>query len=333
VLSFCFEGARWQFFSPVDLAFRVALGSLSAVAISGRRMPAFAGATTLCGCFFAATLFHAPYVCFSENVVLLLLQLGLTICALAHLGHAAGTFDPEVCNGFVLLSIACGIPGCFFVALRTLVVLLAACCGNRCCCQGQRRRWLHDESVEFEERAQSRCNVDLTLRGPRDAWLLTVPAACYISVTDHFIHVQENRDGSPDIYAEESLVANARPRLEFPVLDYLASVDVLEPPRVVIFGPSQTEAGFSLLGYRSEVIYADEDFQNITYTFVEQSIGTELAQMVTQKAMQIIERCCDPQKIVVIELVAPLHSEDHGSSSDGETDGLLAADRMLKVAN
>merc|ERR1712008_478313 len=107
VLSFCFEGARWQFFSPIDLAFRVALGSLSAFAVSGNRMPAFAGATVLCGCFFPTTLFHAPYICFSENVVLLLLQLSLAICALAHLGHTAGTFDPEVCNGFVLFGIAC----------------------------------------------------------------------------------------------------------------------------------------------------------------------------------------------------------------------------------
>jgi len=309
----------------VDLAFRVALGALSAIAVSGSRMPAFAIATVLCGCLFATTLFHAPYVCFSENVVLLLLQLGLAVCALAHLGHSVGTFDPEVCNGFVLLSIACSmLPGSFFVALRTVMLLLAACCGNRCCCQRRRHREMQDASAAFEERAQLTCNVDLTLRGPHDAWLLTVPAACYMSVSDHFIHVQENRNGRPDVYEEESLVANARPRLEFPVLDYLASVDVLEPPRVMIFGPSQTEAGFSLLGYRAEVIYADEDCQTITYTFVERSIGTDLAQMVTQKAMQIIERCCDAQKIVVIELVAPLQNEDHGSSSDGETDGLLA---------
>jgi len=165
------------------------------------------------------------------------------------------------------------------------------------------------------------CNVNLALRGPKDAWLLLLPAVCHVPVADAFVHVLPN-GARPSIYVGRNPMTEARPRLEFPVLDYIAIEDKLEPPITMLFGPAHLERGFSSLGYRSECIYSDEDPRPIAQEFIRKSVGVDYAPDVAQEVLELIRRRARPGRILVVDLVPhPPHEEQPGFAAPGGGDG------------
>merc|ERR1719316_403896 len=139
-----------------------------------------------------------PFASFLDNALLLLVHFGIAFISLAFCAYAAGHFGLDVCVAVVLTSgIGATAPLALHLNLTTLSLFSAATCPPV-------------SAREVKTRRQP--NVDLSLRGARDAWLLVVPALCKLPVRDAFVHTVPNEDGSVEVYVEENIVRNSRPR-------------------------------------------------------------------------------------------------------------------------
>lgn len=319
---------------PLELALRLALGALlaraatpgaagdGAVGIQERSSagPPLGATVALIAALFAATLYTAPFACLIENAFLLLVHLGLALTGVSYLGYAGGAFAPDVCSGLVLLSIAMsGVPLAVYVVLRTV----ALCCSVSC------------PPGSFEEQTETAesCNVDLMLRGPSDSWLLAVPAVCRIPVVDTFVKILPDVSGLHGrMQVTEQFVEGLRPRLEFPVLDYLAVKDKLEPPLVILFGPSDP-AGRGGTFHNAETIYGDEDPQAITAEFVRRCLGGGgSAVEVTAEVLELLRRHARAGHILSVALVVipvEVRLRPDGSSSGDEEEALIPSMRTV----
>merc|ERR1712194_676342 len=119
------------------------------------------------------------------------------------------------------------------------------------------------------------------------------------------------------------ILKGARRRLEFPVLDYLATVDVLEPPLVMVFGPP----GSGGVTGHCESIYPDEDAPSIITQFIRRCSATaDFAKEIEAHILMLIQQRASPGRILVISVVPPIvqpvlqvSARDTAGSSDEET--------------
>jgi len=176
------------------------------------------------------------------------------------------------------------------------------------------------------------CNVDLTLRGPQDSWLLLVPALCRVPIVDAFVHAMPDITGMhAKTFVTEQFVEGTRPRLEFPVLDYLAVKDKLEAPLVVLIGPGVAHSAMHV----AESIYADEDPHAIATEFVLRCIGGgNCATEVIAEVLEVIRKYASPGRIfslglIVLPMDERARNADGGSSSGDEATALIPSMRTV----
>lgn len=316
-LSFCFDGLHWPHLPPLELFSRILFGCLTAIAIAlpQLRAPALFASSFLSGVLFVFIFFHTPCVSIMENALLLLAYLGLALVAFVLSAYIAGVFSLQVCNWALAISVALvGVPLFTYVVLASLSLFVAASCPR-----------VSEEEME----SHSYNNVDLSLRGPHDAWLLVVPAKCTVPVSDVFVHTREMSGGSSHVFVTENVGKGqgARPRLEFPVLDYLAPSDKLEVPRVVLIGPSQNRSE-DFGGYRSETIYEDEDPRTVLADFLRRStLAAEHVPGVSAEVLGLMNKHSRPNHILVVDLMEPPRQrqftlEDDGYDSAGSEEEL-----------
>jgi hypothetical protein len=254
---------------------------------------------------FVFIFFHTPCVSIMENALLLLAYLGLALVAFVLSAYIAGVFSLQVCNWALAISVALvGVPLFTYVVLASLSLFVAASCPR-----------VSEEEME----SHSYNNVDLSLRGPHDAWLLVVPAKCTVPVSDVFVHTREMSGGSSHVFVTENVGKGqgARPRLEFPVLDYLAPSDKLEVPRVVLIGPSQNRSE-DFGGYRSETIYEDEDPRTVLADFLRRStLAAEHVPGVSAEVLGLMSKHSRPNHILVVDLMEPPRQRQFTLEYDG----------------
>lgn len=186
-----------------------------------------------------------------------------------------------------------GVPLLAYAVLASFSLFVAATCPR-----------VSEEELE----SQDFNNVDLALRGPQDAWLLLVPARCSVDVTDAFVHSRDAPGGSSHVFVTENVGKGrgARPRLEFPVLDYLASSERLEVPRVSLVGPTSQGTPDGISSYRSETIYADEDPKTVLAEFLRRcSLPADHGPFITREALDLMRNRARPNHILVINLMEP----------------------------
>jgi len=325
-LSFCFDGLHWPHLPPLELIARILLGGLTAIATASPsyRVPALFASSFLAGTLFIFIFFHTPCITIAENSLLLLAYLGLAFVAFEFSAYAAGVFSLQVCSWAITISIALvGLPLLAYAVLASLSLFVAAACPR-----------VSEEELDSHHTN----NVDLALRGPHDAWLLLVPAACSVPVSDAFVHTREEPGGSAHIFVTENVGKGrgARPRLEFPVLDYLAPSEKLEVPRVVLIGPSQGGAE-ALGGHRSETIYGDEDPKFILADFLRRSsLPAEHSQGLTREVLDLLRKRAIPDHILVVDFMEPPRArlcnyeddvDENASGSDEERETLMGTNR------
>ncbi|CAE8614906.1 unnamed protein product [Polarella glacialis] len=312
-LSFCFDGHRWPLWPAFELALRLVLGALSAVAIAFPgpwRMLSLAASSTLSGAVFGLGLLLSPCSSHLGNTLLLLTYLALALTSLANLGYSAGVLGRDVYSIVVLfVSFGTSLPMLAAASLRFCAVAAAVTCPS--------------SQVDGK---REQCNVDLGLRGPGNSWFVLLPAICRVPVRDSFIFVSTSVRKPAEIAVLENTIPGARPRLEFSVLDYVAQQDRLEPPVALLFGPS-ADGGH---GHQSESVYSDEDPARIVAKFVLRSLGSESSDDVTKRVMQLLKKEVKSGEIFVVVLTSAagqsqaVGSEDSvGSWDNGEVEALL----------
>jgi len=232
--------------------------------------------------------YHMPFTIFLDNVLLLLVHFGLALVSLGFCAYSAGHFALDTSIAVVVSScFAVVIPLAVHASLCTLALFSAMTC---------------PPMSAQEAKMRGTPNVDLALRGARDAWLMVVPAVCTVPVRDAFVHCVPREDGSVEVYVEENIVPSSRPRLEFPVLDFIAQDDKLEPPLVILFGPTDQTSG--PLAYRSEAIYPDEDPRSLVTEFLSRDSSTHAyAPEIVYEVMQLIKLQAGPGRILVVDVV------------------------------
>ncbi|CAE8630386.1 unnamed protein product, partial [Polarella glacialis] len=312
-LSFCFDGHRWPLWPAFELALRLVLGALSAVAIAFPgpwRMLSLAASSALSGAVFGLGLLLSPCSSHLGNTLLLLTYLALALTSLANLEYSAGVLGRDVYSIVVLfVSFGTSLPMLAAASLRFCAVAAAVTCPS--------------SQVDGK---REQCNVDLGLRGPGNSWFVLLPAICRVPVRDSFIFVSTFVRKPAEIAVLENTIPGARPRLEFSVLDYVAQQDRLEPPVALLFGPS-ADGGH---GHQSESVYSDEDPARIVAKFVLRSLGSESSDDVTKRVMQLLKKEVKSGEIFVVVLTSAagqsqaVGSEDSvGSWDNGEVEALL----------
>lgn len=325
-LSFCFEGLRWPHWSPAEIVLRVALGVLMGMCSLGSLsliISQVAVAVLIAG-FVTALMHEPPCTALVENALLLLTYLGVALIAFSYIAYTVGVFSESVCSGVVLL-----IAACVVLPLSAHTLVATALLGSVVMCPAG--------SAEEHETLEQ-CNVDLALRGPNGSWLLIVPAECSVPVSDAFVHALPAGFGDARVYSHfGNIVKGSKPRLEFPVLDYLAPTDKLEPPLAVLFGISRDgDPGMGV--YRSECIYPDEDPWMMTLEFAKRGpkLDMEYAPEVAREILELVRNHARAGEILVVSIVqvprlAPQRRAELSDGSEGEEmEALVASARSWR---
>jgi len=288
-----------------DLALRQLLGVCSATVVSfpAHQALPLACSSALLGSLLTTAVLHAPCSSIVETSLLQLGLLGLTLTSLCFQGYIAGVLGVSVCTGLVLLSVCLVAPLLLLYGVFRLFLLT---CAVTCPPAGGR------EDAE----GSNDCNVDLVLRGPSDAWLLLTPAVCHVPVSDVLLYVTPDATGShAKTCVSEQYISGLRPRLEFPVLDYLSVKHKLEAPLVVLFGP--LAGGHS---HEAENIYSDEDPRAIATLFIRRIMGGGgAAEEASQQVLSIIHQRSKVGQILAVSIVVILPPEWRHHDSDGES--------------
>eukprot|EP00928_Gymnodinium_smaydae_P095948 TRINITY_DN8357_c0_g1_i2.p1 TRINITY_DN8357_c0_g1~~TRINITY_DN8357_c0_g1_i2.p1 ORF type:complete len:1182 (-),score=300.90 TRINITY_DN8357_c0_g1_i2:239-3784(-) len=325
-LAFCFDGLRWPRLVPLEFFLRLALGAATAASalppsgdgVGGGPVLPMLLAAALTACVFLTVLHEAPCSYVLENSMTLLAHLAICIMALACVARVTEVFSTDFYSSILLLVSACALGPLLLYAFLAAAALLA---GVAC-------------PAGFDEEASclSRCNVDLALRGPSGSWVLLAPAECKLAVTTAFVHALPTGEGNVRVHCTGDLVESGRPRLEFPVLDYLSVEHPLEPPLMVLFGKAKDpEASFEQ--YRAECVYADEDPWNMALEFVKRGHlpSVEYAPEIAKEILELSRQQTGAGRILVAVLVpvprlqAPRRDElsDDGEAEEEEREALL----------
>lgn len=245
-------------------------------------------------------------------MLLLLVYICMFLISVAYFLYGCGVWSVDTCSAVALLCLLSSLPPLLY---HMLVSLLSALSAASCPMTST------EEILE-----KGRCNVQLGLRGPKDAWLLLVPARCDLPVTDVFVH------SIPGVLDTEVFLTqpltHEKPRLEFPVLDYLATQHRLEPPLAVLFGPVlPRDEGTQQTGprYLSEMLYSDEEPVALIAAFLRSQPDAayeHCGPQLLRELMALLQRRARAGHVLVVTLVngrRPPALEWSGADDDGDS--------------